>query len=381
MTVEGICPDRYEPLRAAFEAAFANGLESGASLAVAEEGEVVVDLWGGVADAETGRPWERDTVCCLWSTTKTMTALCVLALADRGEIDLDAPVARYWPEFAAAGKEGVLVRHVMAHTAGVAGWDRPMTGDDLGDRRAASAALAEQAPWWDDRTVSGYHAITQGFLLGEVVERVTGTSLGTWFREEVAGPLGADFHIGTPEDVDPRVATIEPPSGPLGGVELTDDGSIPARALRNPVVEATVSRRPEFRRAEMPASNGHGNARAVATVQALVSNGGEAGGFRLLREAGLERIFDVQSVGHDLILGVPNRLGIGFGLSGPEAPVSPNPRACYWGGWGGSIVVNDLDARTTFAYGMNRMGDGLESDTRALLLLLAYYQSRNAVPG
>lgn len=381
MTVEGTCPDRYEPLRAAFEAAFANGLESGASLAVAEEGEVVVDLWGGVADAETGRPWERDTVCCLWSTTKTMTALCVLALADRGEIDLDAPVARYWPEFAAAGKEDVLVRHVMAHTAGVAGWDRPMTEDDLVDRRAASAALAEQAPWWDDRSVSGYHAITQGFLLGEVVERVTGASLGSWFREEVAGPLGADFHIGTPEEVDPRIATIEPPSGPLGGAELTDDGSIPARALRNPVVEATVSRQPEFRRAEMPASNGHGNARSVATVQALVSNGGEAGGFRLLREAGLERIFDVQSVGDDLILGVPNRLGIGFGLSGPEAPVSPNPRACYWGGWGGSIVVNDLDARTTFAYGMNRMGDGLDTDHRSLLLLLAFYQSRSGDPG
>ena len=193
MTVEGICPDRYEPLRTAFEAAFDAGLESGASVAVAEEGEVVVDLWGGVADAATGRPWERDTICCLWSTTKTMTALCVLALADRGEIDLDSPVARYWPEFAAAGKEGVLVRHVMAHTAGVSGWDRPTTGDDLLDRRAASAALAEQAPWWDDRSVSGYHAITQGFLLGELVERVTGASPGTWFREEVAGPLGGSM--------------------------------------------------------------------------------------------------------------------------------------------------------------------------------------------
>ena len=253
-----------------------------------------------------------------------------------------------------------------------------MTGDDLLDRRAAAAALAEQTPWWDDRTVSGYHAITQGILLGELVQRVTGTSLGTWFREEVAGPLGADFHIGTAAEVDPRVATIEPPSGPLGTSALTDDGSIPARALRNPVVEATVANRPEFRRAEMPASNGHGNARSMAQVQALVSNGGEAGGLRLLSEAGLERIFDVQSVGDDLILGVPNRLGIGFGLNGPESPVSPNPRACYWGGWGGSIVVNDLDARTTFAYAMNRMGDGLESDHRAVLLLLAFHQSRLA---
>jgi CubicO group peptidase (beta-lactamase class C family) len=378
LVIHGTCPDRYQPLRDAFEANFEKGLESGASVAVVEDGELVVDLWGGVADAGTGRPWDEDTIVCVWSTTKTMAALCMLTLADQGEIDLHSPVARYWPEFAANGKEGVQVCHVLAHTAGLPGWDQPMTIEDLTDEQAAAAALAAQAPWWEPGTASGYHAITQGYLLGEIVRRVTGTTLGQYFATTFADPLGADFHIGTGEEHDHRIATIEPPSGPLGTNELTDDGSLPARALRNPVVEATVAADPRYRRAELPASNGHGNARSIARVQSIVSNHGTVDGHRFLSPEGLDPIFELQCVGTDLVQLLPTRRGIGFGLNGPEVPVSPNPRACYWGGWGGSIVINDLDARTTFAYAMNRMGDGLAVDFRGIGLVLAFHQSRLA---
>jgi len=375
MTIHGTCDERYGPVRDAFAANFAAGLESGASIAISVDGELVVDLWGGVADASTGAPWEEDTIVCVWSSTKTMAALCVLTLADRGLLDLHAPVATYWPEFAANGKERIEVRHLLSHTAGLPGWDAPMTLADLYDIRGATDALAAQAPWWEPGTAAGYHAITQGYLLGEVVLRVTGTSLGTFFRATFADPLGADFHIGTGPEHDHRLATIEPPSGPLGTAALTDDGSLSARALRNPVVEATVASVPEYRRVELPASNGHGNARSMALVQSIISNGGTLGGHEYVTAAGVEAIFEVQATGLDLIQQAPTRLGMGFGLNGPELPISPNPRACFWGGWGGSVIINDLDSRTTFAYAMNRMGDGLTTDFRAISLVLAMHQS------
>lgn len=367
--IEGTCDDRYTRVREAFEANFEHGLESGASVAVIVGDDVVVDLWGGVADAASGRPWERDTIVCTWSCTKTMAALCVLTLADRGELSLHAPVARYWPEFAAAGKAAVEVRHLLSHTAGLPGWDDPMTLDDLYDVPGAAARLAAQAPWWEPGSAAGYHAVTQGYLLGELVRRVTGATLGEWFASTFAGPLGADFHIGTGPEHDARIATIEPPSGPLGAA--AEPGSLAARALRNPVIEATVAHTEAYRRVELPASNGHGNARALATVQHVVSGGGSVGGHRFLSDAGVDAIFEVQATGTDLIQSTPIRIGMGYGLNGPEVPVSPNPRACFWGGWGGSIVICDVDARTTFAYVMNRMGDGLAVDFRGIGLVLA----------
>ena len=192
---------RSNPSGTAFAANFASGDEVGASVCVTRAGRTVVDLWAGDADTQ-GRPWAEDTIVNVWSTTKTMAATCVLMLADRGEVDLDAPVATYWPEFAANGKEGVLVRHVMSHSAGLAGWDPPIEVDVLYDWDRAVELLAAQATWWEPGTASGYHALTQGYLQGEIVRRVTGRSIGTFFREEVAEPLGADFHIGLPESED-----------------------------------------------------------------------------------------------------------------------------------------------------------------------------------
>ena len=371
--VQGHCDERFSAVKDILGASLDGGADVGASFAVALDGEIVVDIWGGWADEEHTRPWERDTITNVWSTTKTMTALCALIVADRGELDFDAPVSRYWPEFAAAGKDDrVLVRHLMSHTAGLPGWDEPITVEDLYDWEKATSLLAAQEPWWEPGTASGYHAVTQGYLVGEVVRRITGQSLGQFFAEHVAGPLGADFHIGLPESEDRRVSYVIAPDVDMDVLAVTPTAK---RGLGKPKMDGTEPRAAGWRRAEIPAANGHGNARSVALIQAAVSNGGQVAGVKLLSEEGCRQIFQEQANGTDLVLDVPLRIGIGYGLTSPETPVSPNDNACYWGGWGGSVVVNDLDARLTFAYMMNRMESGLVGDTRGLLLGMAVYQA------
>lgn len=369
--IEGTCTEQFAVVRDTFEANFTNGLEVGASVAVAIEGELVVDLWGGVADEATGRPWAQDTIVNVFSSTKPMIGLVTLMLADRGDLDLHAPVATYWPEFAANGKEGIEIRHLLGHTAGLSGWDLPMTLDDVCDVRPASERLAAQAPWWEPGSASGYHAITLGHLMGEVVQRATGTSLGTILRTELAEPLGADFHIGTGPEHDHRIAPVVSSGIPLSGPDPLDPASITARTTTNPSIEQSVANLEAFRRAELPACNGHGNARSIVQLQSVISNGGSLGGRRFISPEGVEALFEVQAAGVDLVTAVPVRHGIGFGLNGPELTVSPNPRACYWGGWGGSIVINDLDAKLSFAYAMNKMGRGNLEDFRGAMLALA----------
>ncbi|MFJ7043038.1 serine hydrolase domain-containing protein [Streptomyces sp. NPDC101112] len=361
----GTCTDRFTPVRSALAASLADK-DVGASVAVFVDGEPEVDLWGGHVDADRTIPWQRDTLTNVWSSTKTMTALCALILADRGALDLDAPVAAYWPEFAAAGKEGVRVSHLLSHTAGLPVFDAPTTLEDLYDWPTVTARLAAQAPAWEPGTDAGYHAVTQGYLVGEVVRRVTGRSLGTFFAEEVAGPLGADFHIGLRPEHDQRVAPILPPpsSPPRGG------------GKPNPDVPATAANSLAWRRAEIPAAGGHGNARSIAAIQSLLACGGEARGVRLLSEKGCERALEEQFEGTDRVLGVPMRWGLGYGLNGGQLP---NPRTCFWGGWGGSLVLVDLDARMSVAYTMNQMIDnGGLGDDRAFLILAAVYESLTA---
>jgi len=375
--VQGTCDDRFSAVKDILAASLDSGADLGASFAVTVEGELVVDIWGGWADEEKTRPWERDTITNVWSTTKTMTALCALILADRGELDFDAPVSRYWPEFAAGGKQDrVLVRHIMSHTAGLPGWDEPMKLEDLYDWEKCTSLLAAQEPWWEPGTASGYHAVTQGYLVGEVVRRISGATLGRFFADEVTGPLGADFHIGLPAGEDGRVSYVIPPNIDLTGVDATPTAQ---RALANPPLDGTEPQSAAWRRAEIPAANGHGNARSVALIQAAVANGGQVAGVKLLSEAGCRRIFDEQARGTDLVLNVPMRLGIGYGLTAEETPVSPNANACYWGGWGGSVIVVDLDARMTFAYMMNRMESGLVGDIRGFALGMAAYEAVGSV--
>jgi CubicO group peptidase (beta-lactamase class C family) len=334
---------------------------------------MVVDLWGGHADEARTAAWERDTITNVWSTTKTMTALCALILADRGVIDLHAPVARYWPEFGAAGKEAIEVRHLLGHTSGLSGWQEPVSVETLYDWEKATSLLAAQEPWWKPGSASGYHALTQGYLVGEVIRRAAGQTVGEFFAAELAGPLGADFHIGLDRSNFARVANVIPPPSPLLG-EIEPAG-IAMRTLSNPLLDASAAWTEAWRRAEIPAANGHGNARSVATVQTVLACGGEVRGRRFLSAGGCEAVFEEQAHGTDLVLGVPLRLGMGYGLNSPETPIGANTRVCFWGGWGGSLVVVDLDARMTVAYVMNRMGDGTLGDMRGASVVMAAYAS------
>ena len=379
--ISGDCGASFGAVKDAFASNFERNGDVGASVAVVRDGELVVDLWGGLTDVASGTPWQRDTIINVFSTTKTMSCLSLLVLVSRGLVDVDAPVERYWPEFGANGKGNVLVRHLLSHTAGLPAWDVRLEGTDLYDWDRVTGLLAEQASWWEPGSKSGYHGITQGNLVGEVVRRVDGRSVGRFFADEIAGPMGADFHIGTGPEHDDRVALVIP-APPLvfgsadGSVPQTRD-SIPYRAA-NPRLAAEQSWEIPWRRAEIPAAGGHGNARGVALAQCAVSAGGSARGLDLLSKETVERIFDVQAAGRDLVLGIGVTFGVGYGLNSPRAPIAPNARVCYWGGWGGSLVVNDVDAGFTMAYVMNRMGEGTVGDDRAHTILRAVYQSLDA---
>ncbi len=373
--ISGTVAPGFEAVRDAFENNFREQGDVGASVALTIDGELLVDLWGGTATFDSGEAdWQGDTIINVWSTTKTMAALCCLILADRGELDLYAPIATYWPEFAAGGKEHVATRHVLSHSAGLSGWDEPLAKEDLLDHDKLVRLHAAQAPWWEPGSASGYHAISQGYLLGEIVKRVSGRSLGTFFADEVAGPLGADFHIGTGPEHDGRVAHVIPPTMALGDESTLEGDSIAARTMRNPALGAEFSSTRQWRRAEIPAAGGHGNARSVALCHTPTACGGTARGVTLLSEEGVARIFDEQQRGVDLVLGVDMVLGMGYGLPGPMLPV-PNPRTCFWGGWGGSLAIIDVDAKMSFSYVMNRMGEGTTGDTRGAGLLMAAYGS------
>ena len=376
VVLSGSCPPRFEKVQQVLAANLASGWDIGASVALYLDGEPVVDLWGGHLDEARTRPWQPDTIINNFSTTKTMTALTMLILADRGAIDLDAPVSRYWPEFAQNGKSGVLVKHCLAHSSGLAGWTEPMTFEDVCDVPRATALLERQAPWWKPGEEAGYHAITQGPLLGEIVRRVTGRSLGRFFAEEVAGPLGGDYHIGTGPECDHRVAPMIAGSGlltPSGHNTLND------RVLLNPYITPALSATIPWRRAELGGSSGHGNAKSVAAIQSVLSNGGEARGVRLLSREGSERVLEVQSDSTDLVCGFPVRWGLGYALQ--SADLSSRYDDCFeghrvalWGGSGGSVIVNDFDSRMTLAYVMNRHLEQGGIGARGVALVRAAYE-------
>jgi CubicO group peptidase (beta-lactamase class C family) len=388
--VHGDCDPAFAAVRETFEANFASGQEQGASVAITLHGEAVVDLWAGRADgnvdspdAPEARPWERDTIVNVWSTTKTMAATCLLMLADRGQVDRDAPIAGYWPEFGSHGKEDVTAAHVLGHTAGLPGWDPPITPAVLLDHDRAIAALIDQPTWWKPGTASGYHAVSQGFLENEIVRRTDGRTLGTFFREEVAEPLGADFHIGLPESEDRRVAEIINP-GPEAMAQAAaaagmDESSVGVRALTSCPLTGSEPNTREWRAAEIPAAGGTGNARSVARVHSALANGGTVDGVKLMSPEGVERIFVEQCHQVDQVLGVQMRLGTGFGLMSELVPLSPNAKACFWGGWGGSVAVIDVDAQLSFAYVMNRMAGGLVGDMRGVMLAMNAFQSIGAL--
>jgi CubicO group peptidase (beta-lactamase class C family) len=364
--VQGRCDARFEALRGVFGEQLASGNELGASIVVDVEGQTVVDLWGGWRDAERTQPWTEHTIVNVWSTTKTITNLAALMLVDRGQLDVFAPVAKYWPEFAENGKEHIEVRHLMSHTSGVSGWETPFTVEDMYDWDAATSRLAHQAPWWEPGTASGYHANNQGHLIGEVLRRITGKHLKRFVAEEIAGPLAADFQIGALEADWDRVAPVTPPPPLPFDLEAMDPNSPVFKTFTGPVADASKANTPAWRRADMGALNGHGNARSVARIMKAVSIGGEVDGVRLLSPDTIELIFNEQSNGVDLVLGVPLRFGIGFALPETQSvPYIADGRRCFWGGWGGSVILMDLERRTTISYMMNKMAPGVIGSDRS----------------
>ena len=365
-SVSGTCDSAFGSVRDALGVNLESGEELGASIAINLDGQTVVDVWGGWRDQERTQPWEPDTIVNVWSSTKTVTSLAIMMLVSRGQLDVHAPVARYWPEFAAAGKEHVEVRHVLSHTSGVSGLDQPAAVEDLYDWNTSTARMAAQAPWWEPGTASGYHALNYGHLLGEVLRRVTGRSLKQFVAEEIAGPLGADFQIGAAAVDTQRIAPVVPPPPLPFDLAAMDPTSPVVRTFTGPPVDANSANTPAWRAADIGAANGHGNARSVARMLSAVTLDGRVDGHQLLSADAISLIFEQQSDGVDLVLGLPLRFGIGYGLPQPVSiPYIPTGRVCFWGGWGGSLIVMDLDRRLTFAYMMNSMAPGIVGSTRA----------------
>ncbi|HTO53339.1 MAG TPA: serine hydrolase domain-containing protein [Myxococcota bacterium] len=378
LEIHGQVAPRFAKLKDVFAAQMNSGAELGASVAITLDGEPVVDLFAGHADPARTRPWRRDTIAHTYSVTKGMTALCAHVLVDRGLLELDAPVARYWPEFAQAGKGAIPVRWLLSHRAGLQALRTRMPPEAIYDWQAMCAALAAEPPCSEPGRV-GYHPVTYGWLAGELVRRVDGRSLGRFFREEIATPLGVDFHIGLGPAEEKRAADITPLIPPPDiAAAFADTGGEPPLvmlAFVNPSGTGDHNS-PAHRRAEIPAINGHGNAAALARVYGALARGGELDGVRILSAAGVERARALQVEGVDPLLNKPIRMSLGYWLNQPADPefgFGPNPRAFGHPGAGGGLGFADPDARIGFGYVSNRMSSSLAIDPRPRALIEAFY--------
>ncbi len=387
MTIAGVCDPRFALVREEFERNFAEREEVGASVCVTVDGETVVDLWGGVADPATGRAWERDTIGVVWSCTKGATALCAHVLATRGQLALDTPVSTYWPEFATHGKDVVTVEMLLAHQAGLPALREPIPDDGYCDWDLIVGRLAGQEPFWEPGTRHGYHALTFGHLVGELVRRVTGSSLGAFFHEEVAAPRGIDLWIGLPAEHEPRVAPTLPaepaPGAPLPSFyrsAMTDPTSVGALVLTNSgavFAPGWIDTR-DAHAAELPAFGGIGNARGLAGMYRTLAIGGD-GLVDAEELAVMGAVTSATSV--DATMLVPTRWSTGFGKSVDNSARGPGDRdgvilseeAFGHVGMGGSIGFVDPRARMSFGYTMNRQGMAVGLDARGQALVDAAY--------
>ena len=354
-------------MRAALAEVLVSGFEVGAALAVYVDGDAVVDLWGGYADAARTRPWQRDTIVNLYSVGKAISAVCALRLVDAGLLDLDAPVARYWPEFAQAGKGRLPVRYLLTHQAALPAVARPLPSGSWSSWDTITMNLAAQAPWWEPGAGHGYHVNTQGFLIGEVVRRITGKSLGAYLRESVTGPADVDFFVGFGPELDVRCADVLPVRPSPEAAELqrqlsVDPSGLSGLALmrlnayRNPpeISGMGVVNSRSWRAAELPSTNGHDNARAVARLYSALAGNGEVDGVHVLSPEIIARAIAEQVYGDDTVLQRPTRFGLGFQLTMAERRLGPSPRAFGHFGAGGSLGFADPDSRLAFGYAMNQ---------------------------
>ena len=379
--VQGEVAPGFEAVSDAFAANFEHHGDVGAACAVHVAGEKVVDIWGGVADAETGRPWQDDTLQLVFSTTKGATAVCANILAERDDLDVDAPVTEYWAEFGAAGKQGTLVRHLLAHQAGLPVIDRSLSLEEVLAWDPIVEALAEATPLWEPGTAHGYHALTYGWLVGEVVRRVTGKSLGQFFAAEVAGPLDLDFFIGCPEGEAARVSRLVMWGRPSAGSktaklweQFLGPETLTGRALN---LGSTFAGRetwnlPQVHAAEVPAANGITDARSLSRMYAALI--GEVDGVRLLRPDTVERARTRLTQGPDKVIFFETAFGLGFMLSSDFSPYG-GPGGFGHAGAGGSVGFADPEAGVAFGYVMNKMQANLAGDPRTVGLIEAVYKS------
>ena len=381
--IQGQIDPRFEHVKEAFAENFATKGEVGAAVAITLDNRPVVDIWGGNSDRARTKPWTRDTLVNVWSTTKGPAAMCLHRLAEQGRLDLDAPVSSYWPEFAQAGKEKVPVTFLLNHKAGLPAIKAKIPGEMFYNWDAMTSALAAHTPWWEPGTRHGYHAFTYGFLIGEVLRRITGRSIGTYFREEFAQPLDIDFHIGLAAEHDARVAQMigadpPPPGEPnLFTEAFKDPESVSSKTLANPatVMQVKTINTREWRGAEIPAANGHSTARALARLYGALACGGEVDGVHVLSSESIERCHIETANGQDAVLLRPTRFSLGFMLPMPEMAHARHPRNFGHAGAGGSLSYADPDARIGFSYVMNKMRNDMMLDSRAAALIEAMYAS------
>ena len=374
METQGRFDEKFKSIVDCYEEQFALGLDIGSSLAITYEGEMVVDIWAGTRDKAQSLPWNENTIVNVFSSTKNATSLAAYVLADRGQLDFFAPVAEYWPEFAQKGKENILVSHIMSHSSGLPGWDKPVAGEDLYDPDKVAALFETQEPWWEPGTALGYHAISVGNLMGEIIKRISGKTVGNFFRDEIAEPLDIDFHIGLEDTHHSRVAEIHQAveANPEDLFEL-EEGSVMQKVMTNVIITAPDANTAEWRRAEIPAAGGHGNGRSIAESMALIANGGTYKGKRIFSEDLIKHALDEQIRGNDLVLVEPLRWGIGFGL--PIENVSwmgyLEEGACFWAGWGGSMSIAETNKKVSFGYTPCLMEEGAIGAERSQNLVRA----------
>ena len=372
--IDGLCTTRFAAVRDAFARNFSEHAERGGAVAIWHMGEKVVDLWGGWADVARSAAWQRDTLVNVFSVSKALCAIACMRLVDEGRLDLDARVARYWPEFEQGGKQDVTVRQLLSHQAGLPAIRKPLPDGAALEWDTIVAALAEQEPWWTPGTAHGYHVNSYGFLAGELVRRIDGRSIGTLLREDVAHPLGADIHIGLPAGEHHRVSEFQWPGNPDRPELDSDDALMRWNTYWNPpgFSGSHWVNHPRWREAEVPSTNGHGNARSVARVYSALANSGEIDGVRILSREALAAATQEQVNGHDLINNRPSRFGIGFQLTQPERPLGPNPGAFGHFGAGGSLGYCDPQAGIAFGYVTNDMGPRWQNPRNRALIEALY---------
>ncbi|KKK43272.1 MAG: Esterase EstB [Candidatus Lokiarchaeum sp. GC14_75] len=351
--IQGYTDPKFEMIKDAFKENFEEFNEVGASFAVFLDNKFVIDIWGGHSNPEKTNLWNKDSIAKVYSTNKVIASICALILVDKGLLDLDAPVARYWPEFAQAGKEKLLVRCLFSHSAGLPGFDEKITVEDLKDWDKIINIIAKQKPWWEPGIKIGYHATTMYYLLGELVRRISGKPINKFFREEIGKPFSIDYHIMLPEKFQTNRADMIPPKVTFSSFvwDETDRNSYLFKVWSNPDLRKVHDNDPIW--CEI-ATRGFGNARSVAKLGSIIANGGFLDGVQILTAGTIAKSMEEQIFDTDLVLGSKNRYGLGWGLK-TDYHSLPSPNTAYWGGMGGSSIIMDLDNKMSIAYVMNKM--------------------------